>query len=74
MNLPPQPISMLLPKFVANNPTRKYGKFRIRSFFIFSYPSQITLLFLLSNLLRNRCDNFLELLQLRQNARLFILG
>ena len=23
------------PKFVANNPTRKYGKFRIRSFFIF---------------------------------------
>ena len=31
-------------------------------------------LFLLSNLLRNRCDNFLELLQLRQNARLFILG
>ena len=44
------------------------------AFSFFSYPSQITLLFLLSNLLRNCCDNCLKLLQLRQNARFFILG
>lgn len=68
----PSAIRHASPIFVAINPNMIYGIFRIRSFLFFGYSSQITLLFLFTNLLRQRCHQIFELIKLCQHTRFFI--
>ena len=73
MNLHPRLISTLLPNWLRTVPQGYMGHSKSGVVLYLFYSSQITLLFLFTNLLRDSCNDFFELLQLCQNARFLIL-